>query len=58
MPSVEFVFGMHQTVRLKSLDVDGKVIGMAKDNDGTSYKVVYWYNGERRVEWVFIWELL
>lgn len=55
--TVKFTYDIGDPVVLKALKLDGTVIGMMRDTEGLSYRVVYWADGERRVEWVFPWEI-
>lgn len=57
MSQVNFVYDIGDAVTIKALKLDATVIGLMRDSDGTSYRIVYWADGERRVEWVFAWEI-
>lgn len=46
-----------QRVGIRDTDLYGIVTGILLDNDGLQYRVAYWLDGIRRVEWVFPGEL-
>jgi len=54
---VTFKHEMHAAVWVKEIRQAGTVVGVTLDGDGEMYKVVYWFEGQRKVEWLFGWEL-
>ena len=56
---VEFSFYLWQSVKLLHVkETKGVVEGMMKDADGMAYKVRYWLNGERKIAWVRVDEIV
>lgn len=46
-------FSLQDRVKLVEIDRPGRVTGITINPSGIEYRVVYWDNGARRVEWVF-----
>ena len=57
MVSVEFLYPIESTVTIKALNLKGTVIALMQDSESTAYRVVYWADGKRNIEWMFSWEL-
>ena len=57
MIKVEFRYDISDKVKVKDITVNGRVTGLLKDDDGLQYRIVYWYNGERKSTWMFDWEI-
>lgn len=59
MPKVEYEFArdIGQEVQLKALEQKGRVDALLVDSSGCQYRIIYWFNGERRSTWVYEWEL-
>lgn len=55
--SVEFSHFIGDRVTLKAIDHPAQVIALMLDAEGPAYRVVYWWEGARRAEWVFGWEI-
>lgn len=55
--SVEFEFQLREKVKVKPLNVEGIVIAMTFDMEWKSYRVAYWWDGKRTVEWLMAEEL-
>lgn len=53
-----FLLELGQRVKLKALEVNGSVIAYFYDKNGPQYRVVYWYNGDRKECWMTFDELL
>jgi hypothetical protein len=54
---VEFEFSLKQSVKIKSIEITGKIDSMSLDVNGKMYRVVYWYNGTRNQTWLYDWEI-
>lgn len=39
------------------LNVDGKIDALMITSGGREYRVVYWFNGDRRETWLAKWEI-
>ena len=50
---VAFNFTLHQKVIVKEIFVIGYVVGLIVEDLGKQYRVRYWHEGERKVEWFF-----
>lgn len=57
MTTVIFRFSIGDSVRLKEIDRPAIVSGLLKDREGQQCKVEYWNDGERKVTWVFDFEI-
>jgi hypothetical protein len=57
MTSVNFKYDLQQTVRVKAIGITGKIDSMLTGVNGEEYRVVYWYNGERKAVWMYDWEI-
>ena len=55
--TVEFEYDIGMPVRIKSIDMNGKVDSLSLDNNGKMYRVVYWSNCTRNQVWMYEWEL-
>lgn len=55
--TIEFDYSIGDAVRIVDIDRTGRVIALLRDNDGVSYRVTYWDNGQRRTEWLFLYEI-
>lgn len=45
-------YELGQTVRIRALDLDAQVLAVMKDMEGTTYRIAWWYNGQRYNAWV------
>ena len=57
MVNVKFKFDIEEKVKVKEINVTGRVVSLLKDISGMQYQIVYWYNGDRKVIWSHEWEL-
>ena len=54
-PKFELAIGSR--VYIKGAESEGIVTGIMMEQDGMSYRVVYWADGVRRLDWVYGFEL-
>lgn len=54
---VVFTYALGQEVLLEDLGLWGRVTGLMVDREGHSYRVVYWADSTRHVEWVYSFEI-
>jgi len=45
------------TITIIPLNVDGKIDALMITYGGIEYRVVYWFNGDRRETWLAKWEI-
>jgi hypothetical protein len=57
MVTIEFDFGIGDSVIICALEYPGRVEAMIDDVNGKQYKVVYWWDGTRHSVWMNAWEL-
>lgn len=57
LKTVEFEYDLGQAVRIKAIDMIGRVDSLSLDNNGHTYRVVYWNDGARCQAWMYDWEL-
>lgn len=58
MPATyEFKFHVGQELRLREIDVPARVDAVMVSGEATEYRVVYWWDGARRSQWVYEHEL-
>lgn len=57
MTTVEYRYDIGASVRIKAIDLNGKVDSLSLDNNGKMYRVVYWSNCTRNQVWMYEWEL-
>ena len=57
MTTVEFGYDIGAPVRIKAIDMNGKVDSLSLDNNGKMYRVVYWSNCTRNQVWMYEWEI-
>ena len=55
--TIEFKFSHGTVVKVKGIDVEGVVDAVLFDGYRAEYKVIYWYNSERRVDWLYEYEI-
>ena len=48
--TIEFKFSHSTVVKIKGIDIEGVVDAVLFDGYRAEYKVIYWFDGERRVE--------
>lgn len=53
----EFKFMLNQTVIVKALRVDGFIDCVMKDSRGAQYGIVFWFNGDRKREFMYEHEI-
>lgn len=53
----QFAHSLHDEVRIIALDCVGRVTGLMVTRDGIEYRVAYWFDGERKSEWLPEYEL-
>jgi hypothetical protein len=54
---VEFAYSVGQKVKVVPLALPGYVEALCLDNQGLTYKVVYWSEGKRESQWLYDWEI-
>lgn len=54
---VEFDYDVGDQVKIVEIDRNGCVDGMALDNLGKQYRVIYWNDGTRNSTWLYPWEI-
>lgn len=53
-----FAFDFDQSVRIRALDLVGRVVGRSeRPGDVFEFRVIWWSDGQRRDEWLFEHEL-
>ncbi len=52
MKIVTFRFSLEQEVMIKPIEARSIIEARMEGRNGHEYRVVYWHNGERKVEWV------
>lgn len=57
MKTEQSKFEIGQTVRIKALKIEGTVTAFLRDSEGFQMKVVYWWEGNRKAEWLFEFEI-
>jgi hypothetical protein len=55
VPKFEIAVGSR--VGVKGAETEGTVTAVMLEQDGLQYRVVYWHDGVRRVEWMYGFEL-
>jgi len=50
-------FGITDEATIVALQVKCTVIALMFDSEGISYRINYWWDGDRKCEWVFHWEI-
>lgn len=46
-------FSMHQRVRIKELDLTGRIVARYEADHGMQYKVRYFHNGDEKLVYLF-----
>lgn len=54
---VVFSYGAGDKVRLLGLNLPGTVLAALIDSEGLQYRVVWWWDGQRRSEWLHEFEI-
>jgi len=57
MVTIEYKFNIHDRVLLIDLETYGTVDSLTTDINGSMYRVVFWYNGDRKSVWVYDYEI-
>lgn len=57
MFSVAFEFTLHQKVVIKEIEAIGYITGLVLEDLGKQYRVRYWHDEERKMDWFFSDEL-
>ena len=55
--NIEFDHSIGDEVEIISIGMKGRVLALTRDQEGLSYRVVYWWNGNRHTEWLQSWEI-
>jgi hypothetical protein len=55
--TVKFKYAAGDKVRLIGVDLPGTVLSALIDSEGPQYRVVWWWNGTRRSEWLHEFEI-
>lgn len=55
--NVEFDYCVGQQVKVKAVEMLGRVDSLSLDNNGKMYRVVYWNDGARCQVWMYDWEI-
>lgn len=58
MKTLEVAYVLNDHVTIKELDRPGIIRGVQHDTSGTTYRVSFWGNGERKEIWVYADELI
>lgn len=53
--NIEIAIG--SKVQIKGAETQGTVTAVMLEADGLQYRVVYWHDGVRRIEWMYGFEL-
>jgi len=57
MKVVEFKYDVGEEVKVKAINVLGKIDSLSFDIQGTMYRVIYWDDGSRNQTWMYDWEI-
>lgn len=57
MITKSFQFDLGQKVNIKEINRPGIVIGLLVDLQSISYKISYWDNSQRKIEWLYDFDL-
>jgi hypothetical protein len=52
-----FQYKIHALVMLIDLKLPARVVGILRNSQGDQYQVVWWWDGQRRCEWLFPYEI-
>lgn len=55
--TVEFKFALRERVKVRMVSEEGRVEVLQHTPAGNIYQVLYWMEGDRRVEWLYEDEL-
>ena len=55
--NVQFEYSLGEPVKIKALEMIGHIDSLELDNNGKMYRVIYWFNGERKSAWAYSNEL-
>lgn len=55
--TIEFAFSLGDKVIIVAIDRPGRVDSQTNDCRGLMYRVIYWSEGSRKMEWVYEDEL-
>ena len=56
--NVQFEYSLGEPVKIKALEnMLGHIDSLELDNNGKMYRVIYWFNGERKSAWAYANEL-
>ena len=55
--NVQFEYALGEPVKIKELEMIGHIDSLELDNNGKMYRVIYWFNGERKSAWSYGYEL-
>lgn len=54
---VEFKHGIGDEVSIVGIGVGARVVGLCAHCGSRTYQVIYWLDGDRRIEWLEEWEI-
>ena len=57
MKTVRFDYDIGAPVRIKAIEMTGRVDSLSLNNNGKMYRVVYWNNCARNQVWMYEWEI-
>jgi hypothetical protein len=53
MSKRDFGFSLGQRVRIVPIDTEAMIEAVLDSFDGVQYRVCFWHDGARRVEWIY-----
>jgi hypothetical protein len=57
MSVVTFKYSIGDKVHLSQIDRPGVVSALLQDSESNQYRVIWWWDGVRRSEWLYEFEL-
>ena len=55
--NIQFDYDIGQQVKVKAVEMLGRVDSLSLDNNGKMYRIVYWNDGSRYQVWMYDWEI-
>lgn len=56
MKTIEFQYDIGDNIKIKAIEIEGRIDAMLFDSGGCQYRVIYWYDGKRNQLWLYEWE--
>jgi len=54
---ITYVHAICEEIMISAIKTKGVIVGLMSESDGNSYRIAYWNDGGRHIEWMYSWEI-